>query len=148
MPRYLTIPQDVTFVNLVTKEPVILEKEDGTKVPSKISFREFFLSVLSNDPRFSTTKGARALRKFEDAYDLAVAKDGVMVIDEEVWKEFKDAAENPRHQVQSPYGGAQVADGFAGYKGLGVRQLLPLIDAIVDAPDKPVAVVPSEKAAG
>lgn len=136
MPRYLTIPKDVVFMNLITKEPVVVLHEDGTKTEQKVSFREFFLQTLSNDPRFASTKGARALRKFEDAYDRAVDKDGVMVIDEDIWKEFRDAAENPKHQVQSPYGGTQTADGFAGYKGLGVMQLLPFIDAIVNAPDK------------
>lgn len=141
MPRYLTVPPDITFINVITKEPVVIKQEDGTDKPSTLSFREFFLNLLSADPRFTTTKGARALRKFEDAYDQAVAGDGVMILDEEVWKEFRDAAENPKHQTQSPFGGAQTVDGFAGYKGIGVMQLLPLIDAIVEASDKKPPVV-------
>lgn len=148
MPRYLPVPKDITFVNVLTKEPVMEKQEDGSEKPQTLSFRSFFLNTLSSDPRFVTTKGARALRKFEDAYDLAVAGNGVMLLDEEIWKEFRDAAENPRHQAQSPYGGAQTTDGFAGYRGVGVMQLLPFIDAITEASDKPaVAAVQAEPAA-
>lgn len=141
MPRYLKVPQDITFVNVITKEPVLMKQEDGSEKPSMLTFREFFLNTLSADPRFVTTKGARALRKFEDSYDLAIAGNGVMLLDEEIWKEFRDAAENPKHQAQNPFGGAQTADGFAGYRGVGVMQLLPFIDAIAEASDKPVAAV-------
>lgn len=148
MPRYLPIPKDIEFINIITKQPVLVEQEDGSKAPQKLSFREFFLNTLSSDPRFTTTKGARSLWKFEQAYDSAVAKDGVMILDEEVWKEFKDAAENPKHQIQAPFGGAQTVDGFAGYKGIGVMQLLPFIDAIANAADKePSKVQDVDKAA-
>lgn len=133
MPMFLAIPEPIIFRNLFTKEA--LKNQDGTI--QLITFRDFFLNVLSNDPKFTTTRGGRALYKFEQAYDAAVADHtDVMVIDPDVHALFKAAAENPAHHEPNAMGGQQVVEGFVGYRGLGVMQLLPFVDAIVEATDK------------
>lgn len=141
MPRYVQVPPDVRFVSKVTGKPDLeLNQETHQLEQKELSFRKFVLGVLIHHPIFCTVVGGRALYKFEQALDEALAGDGVMLIDEDVWETFRKALEKPIYQAAGP-AGVQTIDGFPGYSGSGVMQMLPLVDAILDAPSKKAALI-------
>lgn len=136
MPRYVQIPPDIKFIIKTTGKPQMEEDPETREVRQvTVSFHGFFFGVLIHHPVMSTVVGGRALYKFEQAYDEAMKSDKIMVIDEDVWDLFKKAFDKPTYHAPGPYG-PQVLDGFRGYNGAGVMQLLPFIDVFNDPPTK------------
>lgn len=132
--RYVQIPPDVKLVIKATGKPD-LEIDPVSKMAQQktISHRRFVFGVLIHHPAFCTTVGGRALYKYEQALDAA--QDSVMEIEDDVWEVFRRALEKPVYQAAGS-SGLQLFDGYPGFNGSGVMQLIPHIDAILEATSK------------
>lgn len=123
--RYITIPEPITLKDPKTKEP--LKKQDGSF--DMLSFSEFLHKVMFNPMWNQTVQNIKAADAINKAFDGA--KDGVMVLAEEDWKKLESAVQNPVQQLITQMG-AQNQPGF-GYHPTLTPQLLPLIDAVLEA---------------
>lgn len=127
--RYITIPEAVILRDPISRQSLkTKEGQDET-----LDFAGF-LNKLFSHPKWSENylniKSAAAIEKA-----FADAKDSLMVLAEEDWKKLCDAAENPRTVLIHPTAGPQVQMGYGFHPTLST-QLLPLIEAIVQAKDK------------
>ena len=121
--RYVKIPESVVF-KTATKEPI-----NGL---GPLSLKGFVQSLLLNPVFSSTYPGVRSAIAIEEAFDDETAR--MAVLSEEDWAKLKDAAENPK-RVSLTEAGSGTQTGY-GYHPALTRQLIPLIEAIVKAPDK------------
>lgn len=135
--RYIKVPDPVVLKN-PEGEPLV--ESDGTpKAP--LTLKDIILKLMHNPLWTESYNNIRAA----DAINRAVEKaDGVIVLSEEDWKKLETAVQNPRTVVLGS-GGSQVIVGL-GYHPAIVTQVLPLLDAIVNASSKPVELaVPNGK---
>jgi hypothetical protein len=127
MPKvYIQIPDDITFVDSRTKEP--MEGENST-----MSFEDLLHKIMDNPKWNQSYKMIKAADAIMVAFEER--SDGVMVLAEEDHKHLKDALENPKVLVISQINGAQTQPGFGIHPRLA-RQLMPLIDPAMDPLDK------------
>lgn len=126
MPKMFMLPSPIQLRNPVTREAI--DGEGGT-----VSFRRWFNeAVMGARDVWAGYKALRAANKIEDAIEAAEKGDGTIVLDNEHYELLKKAAESDACA--------------ASWVQLAIaRQLLPFIDAIVDATDY-IAAKP--KAAG
>lgn len=117
MKKYITVPEDITFIDLVTRKPI-------PNMPT-LSFRHFIITLLSDSSWMKDGyKGLLIAHKIHMMIDTATVGD-VLMLDLDVWERLKGCAENP-------------ADGsYRGISALGALQLLPFIETIKGAEEKP-----------
>lgn len=118
--RYIIVPEPILLVEPATKEP--LKDEQGETKPQ--TFADFIGKLLFNPMWAENYKNIKSAK----AIDKAVSKnEKVVQLAEEDWKKLKDVAENPK--------------GSYGYHVAVMPQLLPFLDAIMEAKD----AAPEEK---
>lgn len=115
MPKMFQLPAPITFLNPTTREP--LEGEHNT-----CTFRRTFGdAAMSVRDVWSGYKALRAANKIEDAIEAAEKGDGLVVLDGEHYELLKKAIEHDQ--------------ALAGWHPSIARQLLPHVDAVLDAID-------------
>ena len=112
--KYITIPEPITLVEPTTKEP--LKDEKGETKP--VAFSDFIGKLLFNPMWAENYKSIKSAKAIDKAFSAA---NGVVQLAEEDWKKLKDLVENPKQ-------------GY-GYHAAVMPQLLPFLDAIVEAKD-------------
>ena len=111
--RRIEVPQDVT---LIDSDGVELKDKDGKAIV--ISQRVVVVRALDSHEPFSKSRAAdRSARAIEAAYEGATAGDTIDLADED-WRMLCEALEAPRP---------------AGYTGMVLRRVAPLIDSILGA---------------
>jgi hypothetical protein len=122
--RYVIVPEPITLLEPTTKEP--LKDEKGVVKP--IAFYDFISKLLFNPKwaeNYKAIKAAKAIDKeFSGCINDAFGKNGpgMVKLAEEDWKRLHDLVENPNGQY--------------GYHSAVMPQLLPFLDAIMEASDK------------
>jgi len=120
MPKYVTIPVEISFRNPI----------DGAPTGEKMNFAEFVRSKLMVHPRWMQSYAdLRAAHAIDEA--LTKAKDW-MLLDEAVHKKLAEVCEAPAYQIMGPMG-PQTQNGLIGVPPLVAPQLLPFFDAIIKA---------------
>lgn len=115
MPKMFALPPTIQFLNPTTREP--LDGEHNT-----CTFRRFFAdAVMSVREVWTGYKALRAANKIEDAIEAAEQGDGAVVLDSEHYELLRRAAESD--------------SALAVWHPAIARQLLPHVDAILDAVD-------------
>jgi hypothetical protein len=118
MPKYITIPGDVSFRNPL----------DGAPTGEKMTFAEFVRGKLMVHPRWMQTySDVKAAFAIDEA--LSKANDW-MILDEAVWKKLADVCDAPAYQAPGPMG-PQLQPGLVGLPPLLAPQLLSFFDAIM-----------------
>jgi len=118
--KYIAIPDPITLVEPTTKEP--LKDEKGETKP--VAFSDFIGKQLFNPMWAENYKNIKSAKAIDKAFSNG---SGVAQLAEEDWKKLKDLVENPK-------------SGY-GYHAAVMPQLLPFLEAIVEAKDAP----PEEK---
>lgn len=114
MPKMFMLPEPIQFTR-PDRAPI-----DGEG--AQCSFRRLFVEALmSVTSVWSGYKALRAANKIEDAIDAAEKGDGMVVLDAEHYELLKRAAEHDAALV--------------GWAPFIAKQLLPQIDAILEATD-------------
>lgn len=121
--KYVTVPEPIMLHDPVTKED--LKDEKGETKPQK--FSDFIGKLLFNPMWAENYKNIKSAKAIDKAFSNG---SGVVQLAEEDWKKLKDLVENPK-------------SGY-GYHAAVMPQLLPFLDAIMDAKDSAPA---EEKAA-
>lgn len=119
--RYVKIPEPITLLEPTTKEP--LKDEKGETKPQK--FSDFIGKLLFNPMWAENYKNIKSARAIDRAFEKAEPST-VVPLAEEDWKKLKDLVENPK--------------GGYGYHAAVMPQLLPFLDAIIEASDKEPAL--------
>ena len=114
--KYVTIPEAITLLEPTTKEP--LKDEKGIVKP--VTFYDFIGKQLFNPLWAENYKNIKSAKAIDKAFS---ASNGVAQLAEEDWKKLKDLVENPK--------------GGYGYHAAVMPQLLPFLDAIMEAKDNP-----------
>lgn len=114
--KYVTIPEPITLVEPTTKEP--LKDEKGETKP--VVFSDFIGKQLFNPMWAESYKNIKSAKAIDKAFSNG---SGVVQLAEEDWKKLKDLIENPK--------------GSYGYHAAVMPQLLPFLEAIVEAKDAP-----------
>jgi hypothetical protein len=131
--RYITVPESKVLINPQTKEPL---KDSEGKNEAPMTFKNFIQRLMFNPKWTESYQNIRTA----DAITKAVDKleDGkVLVLAEEDWAKLDDAAQNPKQIIVTPFG-PQAQPGY-GYHPTIAPQLLPFIEAIVEAKKEPPA---------
>lgn len=114
--KHVTVPESILLHDPVTKEE--LKDEKGVAKPQ--TFSEFIGKLLFNPMWAENYKNIKSARAVDKAFDSA--KPGTVVqLAEEDWKRLHDLIENPK--------------GGYGYHAAVMPQLLPFLDAIMEAKD-------------
>jgi len=122
--RYVIVPDPIMLHDPVTKEP--LKDEKGESKPQK--FSEFIGKLLFHPKWAENYKNIKSARAIDKEFANGA---GVVQLAEEDWKKLHDLVENP-------------SGGQYGYHAAVMPQLLPFLDAIMEAKDSAPA---EEKAA-
>jgi hypothetical protein len=115
--KYVTIPEAITLLEPTTKEP--LKDEKGVVKP--VTFYDFIGKLLFNPKWAENYKAIKAAKAIDKAFEKAAPKTVVQLAEED-WKRLHDLIENPAGQY--------------GYHAAVMPQLLPFLDAIMEASDK------------
>lgn len=130
--RYIKIPEPVTIVDPVTREPMVI---DGK--PETTTFSQLVNRLMGNPLWGETLAAMRSQLAIELALSQAVTTGGgVMELAEEDWSRLKSCAESPRSMINTPMG-PQVVAGIGVNPMLGaqfVPLLMPIIDATTERP--------------
>jgi hypothetical protein len=129
MSKYIKIPSAVKMVNIGTKKATGVE----------LSFRSFICDDLSSHPLWGVSlTETRAFKDVLDALDEAEeGDDGVLKLSGTVYQFLRQAVEKPEYVTISANNGQQGSmRGWRRWNGAGIVQLLPFIDAILNAEDK------------
>lgn len=112
--KYVTIPEPIMLHDPVTKEE--LKDEKGVAKPQ--TFSEFIGKLLFNPMWAENYKNIKSAKAIDKAFSVS---NGVAQLAEEDWKKLKELVENPK--------------GGYGYHAAVMPQLLPFLDAIMEAKD-------------
>lgn len=112
------------IIEVPTSIDVALGKDDdGNLVTKRVTFTEFVIDTLLQDVRFGVDRAAaKKAREIETAVDTMT---GFVRLIDTTWELLRDVADKP-----------QFADGKGnrfGYRSAVIRQLLPFVDAIINA---------------
>jgi hypothetical protein len=120
--KYVVVPEPILLRDPVTKEE--LKDEKGEVKPQ--TFSDFIGKLLFNPMWAENYKNIKSAKAIDKAFS---AVNGIVQLAEEDWKKLKDLVENPK--------------GGYGYHAAVMPQLLPFLDAIMEACD----AAPEEKKA-
>jgi len=115
--KYITIPAAITLLEPTTKDP--LKDEKGIVKP--VAFYDFIGKLLFNPKWAENYKAIKAAKAIDRAFEKT-QPGAVVQLAEEDWKRLHDLVENPSGQY--------------GYHAAVMPQLLPFLDAIMEAGDK------------
>jgi len=113
--KYVTVPEPIMLHDPVTKEE--LKDEKGVAKPQK--FSDFIGKLLFNPMWAENYKNIKSAKVIDEAFSNGSE---VVQLAEEDWKKLKELIENPK---QTGY----------GYHAAVMPQLLPFLDAIMEAKD-------------
>ena len=126
--RYIEVPGAVELREPITKKK--LENKDGE--PEVWNFTVILSKLMSNPKWAENYANMRSQEAIEVAYEEAISNgSGIMELAEEDWIKLKDAADNPRVQINGPMG-LQLVPGYGLHPSMS-RQILPLISPIMEA---------------
>ena len=128
--RYMIVPEPVTFIDPNTKEP--MKDKDG-KAWEPLTFKALIERFFSNPKWNENYKNTKSLQAIEKALENA---NGVVQLAQEDWEKLKDCAENPKTLLGQGPMGPIIQSGWGFHPSLNT-QLIPLLDAIVEAKDTP-----------
>lgn len=120
--HYVLVPSDIQMIDPIKKKPL-------DQPPVK--FAEFIIQTILGDPSWiqSGYEGLRSARKVEEA--VAAVKDGVVALEDADWGRLQKVCEKPSNGM------------YGSYTSLGMMQLTPFLEAVIEAKDKaPVAPTP------
>jgi len=121
--RYIKIPQEpVQLINRLTNEPL------SNYEP--ITFRDFVVGTLLFDPKWVTD--IQSMRQANKLVESLKESNGVLELDEGLWETLCQVAVAPRY-ILSLNGKNQLIRGYHGLHPLIAPQLVPFIDAILNA---------------
>lgn len=115
--KYVTIPEPITLLEPTTKEP--LKDEKGETKPQK--FYDFVGKMLFNPMWAESYKNIKSAKAIDKAFEKAEPGAAVQLAEED-WKKLKDLVDNPK--------------GGYGYHAAVMPQLLPFLDAIIEAKEE------------
>jgi hypothetical protein len=127
--KYLTPPTEIQLRNLVSGGPA------GT-----MTFREFVFDVVGGHPMWTgSLNDLRALDDLRQAVEAA--DDGIVELPSSVYDKLRACVEKPAFMARTPQGIGQIS-GFGSvsgtvFTGPAAIQLLPFVDAILDAKEEP-----------
>lgn len=123
--RYIKVPSPIQLVDPEKGEPL---KDDEGKPQKPVDLKVMIQKLLHNPVWTESYPNVRSA----DAITKAVAAgNGVVVLAEDDWKKLEAAVQNPKSVIVMG-GSPQVVGGF-GYHPIITPQILPLLDAIVNA---------------
>lgn len=132
MAKQIVIPQPIVLVSPGTKNP--LTGPTGEAYPP-FTFRDFVIGCLLVSPNFDSPAGWRAAAKIEAGLEKAVATDRPVILDEAQYAILAEVAKNPSYVVTSQDGTKSTTTGLLGVGSSVARQLIPFLDAIIEAED-------------
>lgn len=115
--KYIIVPEPIKLLDPLSKEVLTDEKGDEAK---PVTFADFLAKQLFTPMWGENYKNAKSARAIERACE---ASNGVIQLAEEDWKKLRDALDSPTETPKY------------GFHPAVVRQLLPFIDAVMDAKD-------------
>ena len=124
--RYVIIPKPIALVDPSSKKP-LLDAPDKPTAP--VTFSDFVGKLLFNPIWAENYKNIKSAKAVERAVDGA-EPGTVATLAEEDWKKLRDIVENPK--------------GGYGYHAAVMPQLLPFLDAIMEAEDKKTTIAVKE----
>ena len=113
MPRFIVVPDPIVIINPITGKEAEPRRE--------VTFREFVIEALMSDPRW-----VRTLSDVEAGQEiLEVIKSGkkVFALEKATWDKLKAVVDQPQN-------------GYTGYHGAVLPQLLPFLKAVSTAQEK------------
>ena len=119
--RSITIPDPVKLIDPVNKKEIPgdeVDKETGKPKPAPaITMKDFVGKLLFNPMWAENYKNIKAAKAIDKAFDKV---EGEVQLAEDDWKKLKELVENPKQ-------------GGYGYHAAVMPQLLPFLDAIMEA---------------
>lgn len=113
MPRYISVPEPISIVDPITGKAAEPER--------KVSFREFIVNAIMGDPRWVRTLGD--VEAGQEIMDALTGGKSMLVLEKATWDKLKAVVDAPQQ-------------GYTGFHGSVLPQLLPFLKAIVTAPEK------------
>jgi len=113
MPRFIVVPDPIVIVNPITGKEAEPRRE--------VTFREFIIEAIMSDPRW-----VRTLTDVEAGQEILEAlKSGkkMFSLEKATWDKFKAVVDQP-------------TNGYTGYHGAVLPQLLPFLKAVATASEK------------
>lgn len=124
--KFIKVPNPILLCDPLTGAPLKDNKDE------EVTFKDFVMKLMSNPIWMESYPRVRSANAIMEQLKLGKS---VMVLDEEDWNTLKGAAENPKQLINNQFTGAQTVTGY-GWIPTCVPQLLPFIEAIVNASDK------------
>lgn len=113
MPRYISVPDPIVIINPITGREAEPRRE--------VSFREFIIESVMGDPRW-----VRTLSDVEAGQEIMEAlksEKKIFSLEKATWDKLKAVVDQPQN-------------GYQGFHGAVLPQLLPFLKAVVSATEK------------